>query len=68
MEAGRRLIHKKRKSKAGKKKKIGSSKLHNRKLTPRSQRYRDWPRNFYLPLPFYEYPRQNQIEKSLTVV
>ncbi len=58
MEAGRRLIHKKRKSKAGEKKKNGSSKLDNRKLTPRSQRYRDCPRNFYLTLPYYEYPQE----------
>jgi hypothetical protein len=60
MEVGRRLIHKKRKSKAGKKKKNGSSKLHNRKLTPRSQRYRDWPIEiFTLPYPIMK------IHKSL---
>ncbi len=58
MEAGRRLILKNTKSKAGKKKKNGSSKLHNRKSTPRSQRYRDWPRKFYLTLPYYEYPQE----------
>ncbi len=62
MEAGRRLIHKKRMSKAGKKKKNGSSKLDNRKLTPRSQRYMDWSRNFYLTLP---YPIMN-IPKNLS--